>query len=390
LVEAARHPDFPMLLEATRECLRDVFDVPALREVMADLRARRTRLIAVDTDRASPFAQSLLFRWIAVYMYEGDAPLAERRAAALSLDRDLLREPSARGCAVLDPARRRRRTGLAARAGTGARPGRRRLLRELGPMRGRGRRAKRRRRCGVARDGAPRRTAVSRPRGGRERAAADGGRGDALGVSLPQVCLRCSPRRLTPLAISPRYARTHGPFVAALAARTAPMRCGSLETLEVDGRIVHGVRPAGAERSGATSTSADPGAVAALRQGRADRRHRARWFRRPGGRMPRSADALPAASVASRVALPASIWTAMSCPHASAAIVRPTSTALRERRAGLGGRRGGRRERQRVRLLFQERAALLVPSAPDEGQPAGSLHDAIGRSWPTAARASGG
>src|SRR2546428_690950 len=81
-----------MLLETTRECLRDVFDVPALREVMADLRSRRTKLVAVDTDRASPFAQSLLFRWIAVYMYEGDAPLAERRAAALALDRDLLRE----------------------------------------------------------------------------------------------------------------------------------------------------------------------------------------------------------------------------------------------------------------------------------------------------------
>ena len=59
---------------------------------MADLRSRRTKLVAVDTERASPFAQSLLFRWIAVYMYEGDAPLAERRAAALALDRDLLRE----------------------------------------------------------------------------------------------------------------------------------------------------------------------------------------------------------------------------------------------------------------------------------------------------------
>ena len=59
---------------------------------MADLRSRRTKLVAVDTETASPFAQSLLFRWVSVYMYEGDAPLAERRAAALSLDRDLLRE----------------------------------------------------------------------------------------------------------------------------------------------------------------------------------------------------------------------------------------------------------------------------------------------------------
>ena len=92
LAAAANHPTFPMLLETTRECLRDIFDVPALREVMGDLRSRRTKLVAVDTERASPFAQSLLFGWVAIYMYEGDAPLAERRAAALALDRELLRE----------------------------------------------------------------------------------------------------------------------------------------------------------------------------------------------------------------------------------------------------------------------------------------------------------
>ncbi len=89
---ASRHPTFPILLEATRECLRDVFDVPALKEVLGDVRARRIRVVPVDTPRSSPFAQSLLFRWIAVYMYAYDAPLAERRAAALALDRDLLRE----------------------------------------------------------------------------------------------------------------------------------------------------------------------------------------------------------------------------------------------------------------------------------------------------------
>jgi len=89
---AARHPDFPILLEATRECLRDVFDVPALKEVLGDVRARRVRVVPVDTARSSPFAQSLLFRWVSIYMYEYDAPLAERRAAALALDRDLLRE----------------------------------------------------------------------------------------------------------------------------------------------------------------------------------------------------------------------------------------------------------------------------------------------------------
>ncbi|WCO68289.1 DEAD/DEAH box helicase [Iamia majanohamensis] len=92
LAVAARHPRFPILYETTREILTDVFDVPALRELLGDLRARRVRAVPVDTPKASPFAQSLLFGWIAVYMYEGDAPLAERRAAALALDRDLLAE----------------------------------------------------------------------------------------------------------------------------------------------------------------------------------------------------------------------------------------------------------------------------------------------------------
>ena len=90
LAVAAKYPAFPILLETSRECLNDVFDVPALVEVLTGLRSRSIRLVSVDTPRASPMAQSLLFSWIAAYMYEGDAPLAERRAAALALDRELL------------------------------------------------------------------------------------------------------------------------------------------------------------------------------------------------------------------------------------------------------------------------------------------------------------
>ncbi len=90
LAVAAKYPSFPILLETSRECLHDVFDVPALTEVLTRLRSRTLRLVTVDTPRASPMAQSLLFSWIAAYMYEGDAPLAERRAAALALDRELL------------------------------------------------------------------------------------------------------------------------------------------------------------------------------------------------------------------------------------------------------------------------------------------------------------
>ncbi len=92
LSTAAKFPSFPILLEATRECVNDVFDLPALVELMTNLRSRRVRLVAVDTPQASPFAQSLMFSWISMFMYEGDAPLAERRAAALALDRDLLRD----------------------------------------------------------------------------------------------------------------------------------------------------------------------------------------------------------------------------------------------------------------------------------------------------------
>ncbi len=92
LAVASRYPSFPMLLEATRECCNDVFDLPALRQVLSEVRSRRIRVVPVQTQAASPFARSLLFGWIAVFMYEGDAPLAERRAAALSLDRELLRD----------------------------------------------------------------------------------------------------------------------------------------------------------------------------------------------------------------------------------------------------------------------------------------------------------
>ena len=92
LAVAAKYPTFPMLLEATRECVNDVFDVPSLVDVLRGVRERRIRTVSVETSTASPMAESLLFGWIAVYMYEGDAPLAERRAAALSLDRDLLRD----------------------------------------------------------------------------------------------------------------------------------------------------------------------------------------------------------------------------------------------------------------------------------------------------------
>jgi ATP-dependent helicase Lhr and Lhr-like helicase len=92
LAVASKHGSFPILLETYRECLRDAFDVPALVELMTKVRARELRVVSVDTGRPSPFATSLAFAYVANFLYEGDAPLAERKAQALTLDRDLLAE----------------------------------------------------------------------------------------------------------------------------------------------------------------------------------------------------------------------------------------------------------------------------------------------------------
>ncbi|MGA7397674.1 MAG: DEAD/DEAH box helicase, partial [Solirubrobacterales bacterium] len=93
LLEVAEDfPRFPVILETYRECLQDVFDLPALQELLRGLHSRELSLVEVETPTASPFASSLLFDYVATYMYEGDTPNAERRATALSLDRELLRE----------------------------------------------------------------------------------------------------------------------------------------------------------------------------------------------------------------------------------------------------------------------------------------------------------
>jgi ATP-dependent Lhr-like helicase len=89
---AARYPSFPIVLEAVREVLQDVYDVPALVALQRGIAERRVRLVDVTTARPSPFAQSLLFGYVAAFMYEGDSPIAERRAAALTLDQGLLAE----------------------------------------------------------------------------------------------------------------------------------------------------------------------------------------------------------------------------------------------------------------------------------------------------------
>ncbi|GAB2680425.1 ATP-dependent helicase [Thalassiella azotivora] len=94
---ASRYPSFPVVLETVREVLQDVFDVPGLVSLLRDLRARQVRVVDVTTQQPSPFARSLLFGYVAQFLYEGDSPLAERRAAALALDPSLLAELLGRG-----------------------------------------------------------------------------------------------------------------------------------------------------------------------------------------------------------------------------------------------------------------------------------------------------
>ncbi|MGE5245733.1 MAG: DEAD/DEAH box helicase [Betaproteobacteria bacterium] len=92
LAVASKYGSFPVLLETYRECLRDVFDMPALVSTLSDVRSRRVRVATVDADTPSPFAASLLFTYVASFLYDGDAPLAERRAQALAVDQAQLRE----------------------------------------------------------------------------------------------------------------------------------------------------------------------------------------------------------------------------------------------------------------------------------------------------------
>jgi ATP-dependent helicase Lhr and Lhr-like helicase len=285
---ASQYPGFPITLETVRECLQDVFDVPALTELLRDLAARRIRVVEVETPTPSPFGKSLLFRYIGAFMYEGDAPLAERRAQALALDPSLLAELlGTEGLReLLDPA-------VVAETEADLQhlsPGRRcrdvealaDLLRTSGPLTAREVAA----RCrvpddapaggtvadgtvedgtavagtavaGTARDGDDRwlarlsadRRAIAVRVAGQDMWAAieDAGRlRDALGVALPvgipEAFTAPVPDPLGDLMV--RWARTHGPFRAGIVAERYGLGVAvvtmALRRLAADGRIVEG------------------------------------------------------------------------------------------------------------------------------------------------------
>ena len=247
---ARRYGSFPVILETYRECLQDVFDLPALKRILQRLRTRELDLVDVETASASPFASSLLFDYVATYMYEDDTPPAERRAQALSLDRDLLREllgseelrellaPEA-----LEEVERSLRgeppeRGRAARRPPRARPPvrgrlRRRLCRDADPRAARA-------------PGSPRQRAGADRRRGRRplsrRARSDAARRPAGGVPRG--------RRGAAKALVLRFARGRGPFTTeeaneAFALDVEPV----LLELEREDTLVRGeLRPGGVER----------------------------------------------------------------------------------------------------------------------------------------------
>jgi ATP-dependent Lhr-like helicase len=266
LAVASRYPEFPILLESYRECLRDVFDLPALVDVLADVRRGAVRTVTVDTRVPSPFAASLLFGFVASFMYDGDAPLAERRAQALAIDqvqlRELLGEAELRDLldadtlSALEERLQHRAPELRARSADGLAD----LLLRLGDLS----RAEVRERAAsdevaaaldrLVAEG----RAVELPIAGERRfvAVEDAARyRDALGLSLPpglpEVFLAPVEEALP--GIVARWARRHAPFTRGeLAARLGIPAAAAEEALSAllrRGRLLEGAfRPGGRER----------------------------------------------------------------------------------------------------------------------------------------------
>ncbi|MBO0804160.1 MAG: DEAD/DEAH box helicase, partial [Nocardiopsaceae bacterium] len=255
---ASQYPGFPITLETVRECLQDVFDVPALQQVLADLAGRRIRMVEVETAAPSPFGKSLLFRYVGAFMYEGDAPLAERRAQALALDPALLAEllGSDGLRELLDPevAEEIERDLQHLSAGRCCRDAEAvaDLLRTSGPLTA----AEVADRCAQPGQAGSWIDALTRARrvipvrvagAGMHAAIEDAGRlRDALGVALPVGVPEAFTEPLPdPLGdLVARYARTHGPFPATAIARRYGLGVAvvttTLRRLAADGRVAEG------------------------------------------------------------------------------------------------------------------------------------------------------
>ena len=264
---AAEYPSFPIVLEAVRECVQDVFDVPALVELMRQIASRTVRTVEVTTPRPSPFAGSLLFGYVAQFLYEGDSPLAEKRAAALALDPTLLSEllGTSDGLALsdlLDPESLTRTESELQHLVEGRRARDAEdladVIRVLGPLDLPALQA----RSSVPESTADwlvdltgqRRVIEVRLAGGTHWAAVeDAGRlidalGVTVGVGVPETFRAPVPDPLADLVV--RWARNHAPFLAGEVAAWLGLGVavvhGVLRRLVGEGRLVEGdLRPAG-------------------------------------------------------------------------------------------------------------------------------------------------
>jgi ATP-dependent Lhr-like helicase len=265
LLEVAKgYGQFPIVLETYRECMRDVLDLPALDDLLRRLHRRELSLVEVETPRASPFASSLLFDYVATYMYEGDTPNAERRAAALSLDRDLLRELLGQeelrelidaGALEEVEAFLQRLTDELRAANADSLHDALRALGDLTVEEAQERSLEAVSAERMLEQLRGERRAVSMRIGGEERwiAAEDAGLyRDAFGAvppgGLPETFLTTVEEPLG--RIVRRYARTHGPFTTAEVSRRYGVDLGAvLRELERAGNLVRGeLRPGGVER----------------------------------------------------------------------------------------------------------------------------------------------
>ncbi len=402
---ARRYPQFPVVLETYRECLRDVLDVPGLVELLRGLHTRELGLVEVETRSASPFASSLLFDYVATYMYEGDTPAAERRAVALALDKDLLRELLGQEELrdLIDPGAleqveddlQYRSEPLRARSADALHD----VLRRVGDLTA----------AELAERAEPpsavpgwlarlddERRAVRARVGGEERWFASEDAGlyrDALGVvppgGLPEVFLDDVPDAMAQLLA--RFARTHGPFEGGEVRRRFGLDAGpALALLERSGALVRGeLRPLGTEREWC-----DPDVLRRLRRAslavlrkeiepvgqEALARFVPAWqgvdrFAPPGAGVGRLRDVL-----ASLQGLPLSpeAWEKDVLPRRMGAYSQywldelcAAGEVVWVGAAPLGGRRG------RVALYFRDDAPLLGPPPVRPERPSGELHDVL-------------
>ncbi|MBS1678430.1 MAG: DEAD/DEAH box helicase [Actinobacteria bacterium] len=408
LLEVARDfPRFPVVLETYRECLQDVLDLPALVDLLEKLHARSLSLVEVETPTASPFASSLLFDYVATYMYEGDTPNAERRAAALALDRDLLRELLGQEelRELIDPealeeveAQLQHRTEAGQ---AGDRDALQQILRTLGDLTTE--EAAERVEAPYSAESMLRKLAGERRIAavriaGEERWIASEDAGlyrDALGVppppGLPETFLAEHPDAMR--ALVRRYARTHGPFPTGQLMQRYGVDPGpALRELENEGALVRGeLLPGGTEREWCDSDVLRRVRRASLARLRkeveaADRTELARFLPswqnvdafRPAGAGP---DRLREALVPLQgVALTPKVWETDVLPRRLGAYSQNwldqlcTSGELIWVGAGSLGRSDGR-----VALYFREDVRLAGPP-PANGKleiPQGEVHDAI-------------